>query len=298
MAMNKQQALAYKRKRQTSYGAEPGEVTQGLKPGDRVYDADTNTWQLKQQSGIPAYIDAVLEKSGMTDVQGSSSGNSGTGSSDRGKGDQPEASDADSQEVQDAIDRGISLEQLAAGGIIGAGATLIAQKLLRKKGGYKPGPETPAGDTAGEADKGGQAAAVGTDVTPRKPPIMDAEVSEIYDALGLPPPQRKLPAPDVGDVAPDPAMAGSAELSQPQQALPAPPYSDIDASILRAEDGSQPLPNSDLERALQEYVQRLAAGGDPEFDLNNALNPSLNPDLPMMDQAVMARLKALIAGMM
>jgi hypothetical protein len=31
----------------TDYGASPGQKTAGLKPGDRVYDADTNSWGLK-----------------------------------------------------------------------------------------------------------------------------------------------------------------------------------------------------------------------------------------------------------
>lgn len=59
-AMNKAQAQRYRQqqalKRTTSYGAEPYEVTRGLKPGDRYYDYETNTWQLKPGRGIPGAV--------------------------------------------------------------------------------------------------------------------------------------------------------------------------------------------------------------------------------------------------
>lgn len=289
MALNKQQALAARKKRDTSYGAEPGEITRGLKPGDRYFDFDTNTWQLKQQpqDDISAYIDTVMNASGMTNAPRPATRNSRTGSGSAEGEEGGKTTPEDEQSVQEALDRGIDLATLAAGGVLGAGATLLARRLLRQSKGYKQGPQTPAGDTAGEADKGGQGVPKSQDIALRTQGYEDV-MATFEEVLGLPPPMQALPN----------AEAPVAEAAPPKR--PELIVGPMDAQIAEVDGPDTPLANPELEAALQAYAQQLRDGamGDPQFDIKHALNPSLNPDLPMMDQAVMQRLRAILAGMM
>lgn len=210
-ALNKQQALARRRKQDYAlgnYGALPGERTAGLPPGARFYDADTNTYQLKEDYPITDYIDQVMAASGGKDVQGSSQGNEGTGSGEGGKSteasDSEDAVEADTESLDtDGDDFG--LMELLMGGAGGAamGAYLASRK---KKGGSTDLPRTgeasdasyPAEDTAGEADRGGASSRAVIDVD--GPRYGDGSIEEI---LALPPPMKALPPPGPGVVEQD-----------------------------------------------------------------------------------------------
>lgn len=302
-AMNKAQAQRYKQKRTTDYGAEPGEVTSGQKPGDRVYDPDTNTWQQRDSGNIGSYIDEVMASSGLSDVQGSTSGNAETRRGKGGKSTEASTS-GDEAAVNEAVAGGLPLEEIA-GGALGAALALVAGKMIDKmrgtkgpKGGSQSTASSPATDTAGAADKGGPSAgadATGTDVVAAGPsdvaPIDDPNgiVDAVYDEqsgqYGLPPPQKQL--------------------ADSVQELP--PYNDVISAYQKGKQGAAPM-NPDLPPAALEApadamdpeaadwvakIKQLSSGSP----IDATMNAVEGPDAPAVDPEMERALQSLAAQM-
>lgn len=297
MAMNKAQAQRYKKQRTTNYGSEPGEVTSGLKPGDRYYDPDTNTWQLKADDGdgndIENYLDEIMDTAGLgaKDVQGSTSGNSGTGSGGSGKSTEA-SSGATEGDAQDSEGNWIIPAAVAAGGA----AAIAAWVASRKKG--KPSSTStvsdPATDTAGEADKGG----TGTEVAKTNPTYYDDidEVDPPITAEQDMASRRGVPYPDDGviDATFDDA-SGQYRLPSDVEELPA--FNDVINAYRQGRSqmgmGSQPaasVANPDVPAAASAAQLQLPQGTGNMIDQSIASVDGPNAPLvdPDMEQALQA----------
>lgn len=310
-AMNK--AQAQRAKRNTDYGAEKGEVTKGMKPGDRYYDADTNTWQKREGASSHKANDYLTElmnggQNVSSEDRSASSRPTGTegssGSGSKGKGGAGTGGEGSPQQVPQGLEGNDLIDWLVrVAGMSAAAATAYAR---RNRG--SSGPANPATDTAGEADKGGQGKAVAAP-TPR--PRAEGDVARANATAALEAPNKLLS--DASGIAGDafPEMSADARYAGP---ISDEYRSYLDAQAQPATPPVQPGPTVDAARAQQPMMQPnaieqsiMATAGDdyvdPElrdsleahigqgmqsgnFDPSTFGDPSVNKDLPMMDPAV------------
>uniref|UniRef100_A0A6H1ZAX4 Uncharacterized protein n=1 Tax=viral metagenome TaxID=1070528 RepID=A0A6H1ZAX4_9ZZZZ len=325
MALNKQQALAKKR-RDTLFGEKQGEITKGLKPGDRYYDDELGGWQIKPEveQNLDGYLDTIIDASGMNgNAQGSASGNTGTGSSGGGKqSGTSEDPDPNGEGDGDQDDNG---NWIIPAAVAAGGATAIAAWLASRKKGNKSGAANPAIDDAGEADKGG-AALKGDDPRVRGTynagdslvglPAPDDIIEGIYTEVGMPAqvegPRAALPAPVGGMNDPDvmaayeqgqsgsvipmgnQAAASNPELPPEMKQL-APPViaSPVDDTIANIDGPDGPLADPEMERGLQDYAARLREQMKVDPFAMDRMRAGETGDMP---NSIMRRLRAIIAS--
>ena len=317
-AMNKQQAMAAKKRsygeRTTSYGANPGEVTAGRPGSDFYFDPDTNTWQLKpeaQGNDINAYMDDILGTAGMKDAgtqsQNNQPGSGGGGKAEEGPGEAEGDGDQDDQAiVEDATQLGIPLGVIA-GGLLGAGAALIARKLMKARSGNAASSAASAPSAMAGAPKAANNV-VPMPVDPQKMAGADQMIDGTFDdVLGLPPPNKMLPPPDAtmtpDQAAPAPTpppvddpnlyRTGDSPRTDVGQGYPTPDVAadPVAETIQNVDGGSEAKLVDPLEEALANRIAEILA------KQGNYNPPAISPATKGVNVAIMKRVRAILAGM-
>ena len=304
---------------------------EGYSPSEQ-YDA-ANQGAFRGDGSIDSYIDTIMNASGMTDVQGSSKGNSGTGSGGSGKSTEASDSDPTGEGDGDQDDNG---NWIVPAAVAAGGATAIAAWLASRGKKPKGGPSAPAIDDAGEADKGGTGTPeVASPETGRNIvntrnagddlaglPSPDNIIEGIYSELGMPPaiegPRNALPSPDVvtdavnGSAAPMGTQGGARNPDLDpkmieQEVIDLPAFNDIRAANERfknqpvdqsiAATGADVALDPETEAALQAYAQQLKEQMATDPTVMDKLTNQELPGQPAMDPYVMQRLRAILQGM-
>lgn len=280
------------------------DATTGYSPSEQ-YDA-ANQGAFEGSGDLDGYIGEIMNASGMGggDVSAPSSGNqSGSGKSS-GSGETGDGSADAEGTVQQGLDDGIGLEEIAAGAL-GAAAGAIATRMLTARKNPKPsapsgasvkstGPANPATDTPGEADKGGtgknvvpvgSAAASGEPDMPRitdDSGIIDAAYDDISGQYRLPPGAvdegvEELPA--FNDVI-KAYQDGKSQMSQGSQ-----PAAQVQNPQLALPEPRDP----DAQAWVDDIARRVSGGADPVGDSIQAVE---GPNAPLVDPEMEASLQA------
>jgi hypothetical protein len=197
----------------------------------------------------------------------------------------------DQDELDRALERGISWEEIAAGGILGAGATLLARQVLSRMNKTN----APAGDTTWMPDNGGVGQGPKTVARPSVQPNQQQDIltrngliegqpsnnpdidAQFYEIFGLPKPVR----PDM-----EPRLTpyeGGGPTSARETYVPPMQNSSIPGPNQRAKqlgDADSPTYRenfgyNDIDRRAQDIVDRMEMYGD--YDISKYMDPSSEP---------------------
>lgn len=323
-AMNKQQALNEQRRRNRAaqeFEASGGKIRQQSNGVEYYIDENGQRHAAgivgNGDNAINDYIDAILGTSGVTNAgtqvqdagPGPSGGGKGSGNGkDAGTAEEGDTSGSESDEkvVQDSLDAGIPLE-LIAGGLLGAGAALIGQRIMKARKGATAAPNAASSAAA---------------AAPNAPPdpstavatFGDGTVNQDFidatfdDVLGIEGPRNALPPPTAnsdgsmpdavmtqGAPAPTPVddpnlyRTGESPRTDVGQGYPTP--DPVAETIQEVDGGSNAKLVDPLEEGLANRIAQILA------KQGNYNPPVVSPATKGVNMAIMQRVRAILAGM-
>lgn len=320
-AMNKQQALASQQKKRNraaqEFEASGGKIRSGSN-GAEFY-VDENGQQMPAgvvgngDNSIANYIDEILGASGMTDAPAQDQGVQPRprpiegGGSGEGPGEAEGDGDQDDEKVvEDAVTAGIPLDQIA-GGLLGAGAAVIATRLLAGRGKPKGGDPSSAGNASAKPASTDIVTMTDANGVPKGQALQDVIDGSFDEILGIEGPRKALPPPtnsdgtvadatmtqDAASPTPvdDPNLYRTGESPRTNVGQGYPEGTPVDETIQSVEGGPSAKLADPLEEGLANHIAEIFAK-QGKFD-----PPAVSPATKGVNMAIMQRVRAILAGM-